>query len=99
MMCIVCQFLIIYCPGFNKLIDVACSELIGNIRYVDACFTKLENEGRRELRDKKYGGSFTELGSYCLLPIIKLFGAKKKSGLRLFMEKRYGRIYKSFLPI
>ena len=65
-----------YCPGFNKLIDVACSGMIGNIRYVDACFTKLEDKGSRELRDEKYGGSFTELGSYCLLPIIKLFGAK-----------------------
>ena len=30
-----------YCPGFNKLIDIACSGLIGNIRYIDACFTKL----------------------------------------------------------
>ena len=26
------------------------------------------------MRDTKYGGSFTELGSYCLLPILKLFG-------------------------
>lgn len=65
-----------YCPGFNKLIDVAGSGMIGNIRYVDACFTKLEDNNARELQDEKYGGSFTELGSYCLLPIIKLFGAK-----------------------
>ncbi len=63
-----------YCPGFNKLIDIACSGLIGNIRYIDACFTKLEAENSRELTDRKYGGSFLELGSYCLLPIIKLFG-------------------------
>ena len=63
-----------YCPGFNKLIDIACSGLIGNIRYVDACFTKIENKKTRELTDKIYGGSFLELGSYCLLPIIKLFG-------------------------
>lgn len=65
-----------YCPGFNKLIDVACSGLIGNIRYVDACFTKLENVNNRELTDKVYGGSFLELGSYCLLPVIKLFGCE-----------------------
>ena len=63
-----------YCPGFNRLIDVACSGLIGNIKYIDACFTKLENKDSRELTDKTYGGSFLELGSYCLLPIIKLFG-------------------------
>lgn len=65
-----------YCPGFNKLIDVACSGLIGNIRYIDACFTKLEDKNSRELTDKMYGGSFAELGSYCLLPVIKLFGCE-----------------------
>ncbi len=63
-----------YCPGFNRLIDVACSGLIGNIKYIDACFTKLEGKNTRELTDVKYGGSFLELGSYCLLPVIKLFG-------------------------
>lgn len=65
-----------YCPGFTKLIDAACSGLIGNIRYVDACFTKLENKENRELKDTIYGGSFMELGSYCLLPIVKLFGCE-----------------------
>lgn len=63
-----------YCPGFTQLLGIACSGLIGNIRNVEACFTKLENSASRELTDTKYGGSFTELGSYCLLPIIKMFG-------------------------
>lgn len=63
-----------YCPGFAKLLGIACSGAIGNIRGVEACFTKLESENTRELKDKEYGGSFTELGSYCLLPILKLFG-------------------------
>lgn len=65
-----------YCPGFTKLMDVARSGLIGSIRYVDACFTKLENPESRELTDTKYGGSFLELGSYCLLPVIKLLGCE-----------------------
>lgn len=65
-----------YCPGFTKLMDVACSGLIGSIRYVDACFTKLEKKENRELTDSIYGGSFLELGSYCLLPVIKLFGCE-----------------------
>ncbi|MBP3602589.1 MAG: Gfo/Idh/MocA family oxidoreductase [Lachnospiraceae bacterium] len=65
-----------YCPGFTKLMDVARSGLVGNIRYVDACFTKLENTESRELTDTKYGGSFLELGSYCLLPVIKLLGCE-----------------------
>ncbi len=63
-----------YCPGFEKLLGIACSGIIGSVRYIDACFTKLEENTSRELSDRKYGGSFTELGSYCLLPIIKLFG-------------------------
>ncbi len=63
-----------YCPGFEKLLGIACSGTIGNIRYVDACFTKLESGKKRELTDLKWGGSFTELGSYGLLPVIKLLG-------------------------
>ena len=59
-----------YCPGFTKLMDVARSGLIGNIRYVDACFTKLEDTETRELTDTKYGGS------YCLLPVMKLLGCE-----------------------
>jgi predicted dehydrogenase len=65
-----------YCPGFTKLIAVACSGLIGCIKYVDACFTKLESEDSRELTDTKYGGSFLELGSYCMLPVLKLLGTE-----------------------
>lgn len=63
-----------YCPGFSKLLGIAFSGAIGSIRNVEACFTKLENPKTRELTDRAYGGSFTELGSYCLLPILKLFG-------------------------
>lgn len=63
-----------YCPGFAKLLGIACSGTIGNIRNVEACFTKLERTDSRELTDTQYGGSLTELGSYVLLPILKLFG-------------------------
>ena len=63
-----------YCPGFIQLLNVAQSNVIGEIKYVDACFTKLEKTSNRELTDLKYGGSMLELGSYCLLPAIKLFG-------------------------
>lgn len=85
-----------YCPGFEKLLGIACSGTIGSIRYIDACFTKLEEKTGRELSDKKYGGSFTELGSYCLLPVIKLFGneyedvrfdvVRDKKGLDIFTK-------------
>lgn len=65
-----------YCPGFGKLLGIAGSGMIGNVRNVEACFTKLETQQSRELTDEKYGGSFTELGSYVMLPIMKLFVSK-----------------------
>lgn len=63
-----------YCPGFLQLLSVVRSGVIGKIQDVEASFTKLENPLSRELTDVIYGGSFTELGSYVLLPIIKLLG-------------------------
>ncbi|MCM1047765.1 MAG: Gfo/Idh/MocA family oxidoreductase [Clostridiales bacterium] len=63
-----------YCPGFHKLLGIACSGTIGSIRNVEACFTKLEKKESRELTNTIYGGSFTELGSYVMLPILKIFG-------------------------
>lgn len=63
-----------YCPGFTQLLGIACSGMIGSVRNIEACFTKLERTDSRELTDLKYGGSFMELGSYCMLPVIKIFG-------------------------
>ena len=68
-----------YCPGFQKMLGVACSGRIGAIRNIEACFTKLEHPAHRELTDREYGGSFLELGSYVLLPILKLFGKDYES--------------------
>lgn len=76
-----------HCPGFTKLMDMAGSGVIGNIRYVDACFTKLEGKKTRELTDPVYGGSFLELGSYCMLPVMKLFGTDYQS---VHLESIYG---------
>lgn len=75
-----------YCPGFHKLLGIACSGTIGSIRNVEACFTKLEKPDSRELTDKVYGGSFTELGSYVMLPILKLLGKD-------FTEVRFDTIH------
>ncbi len=63
-----------YCPGFHKLLGVDGSGTVGAIRNIEACFTKLEKADSRELTDPVYGGSFLELGSYVMLPILKLFG-------------------------
>lgn len=67
-----------YCPGFSQLLGMVKSGVIGQVYDVEACFTKLENPANRELTDVKYGGSFTELGSYALLPIVKILGIDYK---------------------
>ena len=63
-----------YCPGFNQLITVAKSGVIGEVRDVEAAFSRLANPTLREMTDTAYGGAFTEFGSYVLLPILKLLG-------------------------
>lgn len=68
-----------YCPGFNQLITVAKSGAIGQIRDVEASFSRLTQSDMRERVDVKYGGAFTEFGSYTLLPILKLLGKEYKS--------------------
>lgn len=75
-----------YCPGFNQLLSIVRSGAVGNICDVEACFTKLESPLNRELTDRVYGGSFTELGSYTVLPIIKILG-KDYQKLEFKMQK------------
>lgn len=67
---------IAYAPGFIQLLGIVRSGVIGNVRDVEAGFTKLmKPQGLREMDDSIYGGSFTELASYTLMPIIKIMGA------------------------
>lgn len=63
-----------YCPGFTQLVGIARSGIIGQIRDVEACFTRLTPPDIRETTDTEYGGGFTEFGSHTLLPIFKLMG-------------------------
>ena len=63
-----------YCPGFAQIINVAKSGKIGEIRDVEACFSRLTRPDVRETVDSNYGGAFLEFGSYTVLPIIKLLG-------------------------
>lgn len=67
-----------YLPGFQKLMGVVKSGAIGEIRDVEACFTRLTPPNKREMTDAAYGGAFTEFASYSLLPIIKLLGRDYK---------------------
>lgn len=64
-----------YTPGFIRLLSMAQSGVIGEIRDVESCFTRIfPHDSMRELTNAEHGGSFTEYGSYTLLPIIKLLG-------------------------
>ncbi len=63
-----------YAPGFSKISELVDSGCIGEAKYIEACFTKLTEEGGREFADTGFGGSFTELGSYVLLPVVSVFG-------------------------
>ena len=68
-----------YCPGFIEMMNVAKSGIIGKIRDVEACFSRITNSNMREMTDKEYGGAFLEFGSYTLLPVFKLLGCNYKS--------------------
>lgn len=63
-----------YCPGFLQLVNVAKSGKIGEIRDIEAAYTRLASPKAREMTDTRFGGAFLENGSYALLPIIKLYG-------------------------
>lgn len=63
-----------YCPGFEKLMNVAKSGIIGDVCDVEACFSRITQPELREMSDVDYGGAFLEFGSYTVLPIFKLLG-------------------------
>jgi len=61
-----------FSPGFQRMVAVARSGSIGQVRSVDATFTKLVSSGRElEAPD---GGAISELASYPLLALVKLLG-------------------------
>lgn len=63
-----------YCPAYEKMMSIAKSGVIGEIKDIEACFTKLVSGNIRELERNEAGGSVTELATYPLLPIVELLG-------------------------
>ena len=65
-----------HCPAFNHLMVMVKSGVIGQIVDVNASLSKLwdDNMTLREFDPNQAGGSMYELGSYPLLPILKLMG-------------------------
>lgn len=73
-----------HCPAFNHLMVMIKSGVIGDVVDIDASLSKLlSDKTLREFDAEQAGGSFFELGSYPLLPIIKLMGCKYEN-LSLF---------------
>lgn len=65
-----------YSPGFKKICEVVESGVIGKVVDIEAAFTRLTAFGCREYNDKENGGSFTEFGSYTMLPIFRFLGTE-----------------------
>lgn len=78
-----------FCPAFTHLIPLVKSGIIGAVKDVEASFTKLVSGNVRELDVEQAGGSVTELVSYPLLPIFKLFGVDYKD-IRFYSVCRDG---------
>ena len=70
-----------HCPAFNHLIVMIKSGVIGNVVDIEASLSKLwdDDMSLREFDSKQAGGSLYELGSYPLLPIIKLLGIQYRN--------------------
>lgn len=81
-----------YAPCFNKLINIAKSGVIGNIKDISATFTKLiTNKNLREFNKSIFGGSVTELATYPLCAIIKLLGINYNNiNFSSFFDKETG---------
>ena len=67
-----------HCPAFNHLMVMIKSGVIGDVVDVEASLSKLWDDDLtlREFDPEQAGGSMYELGSYPLLPILKLCGTK-----------------------
>ena len=78
-----------YCAGFERILDIVKSGAIGKVRDVEAAFSKISVAAGREMWGVS-GGSFTELASYCLLPVMKLLGREVKDVYTYSVESPLG---------
>lgn len=63
-----------YCPGYQDLRRVIREGTIGRVIGVEAAFTRLTSSNVRECNDTEFGGSFTEFGTYGMLPVFDFLG-------------------------
>lgn len=63
-----------YCPGYIDLQNVVKNGTIGQVVGVEVVFTRLTSKNARECTDIECGGSFTEFGTYGMLPVFDFLG-------------------------
>lgn len=80
-----------HCPAFNHLMVMIKSGVIGEIVDIEASLSKLWNDQKtlREFDPNQAGGSLYELGSYPLLPIIRLLGCQYEN-LNIYSRMKDG---------
>ncbi len=79
-----------HCPAFNHLIVMIKSGVIGEVVDIEASLSKVwGDKSLREFDASQAGGSLFELGSYPLLPIIKLMGVDYQN-LNLYSRTENG---------
>lgn len=98
-----------HCPAFNHLVVMIKSGVIGEVVDIESSLSKLwdDKKSLREFDPEQAGGSLYELGSYPLLPIVKLLGcqyvnldlySRMKDGVDMYTKGviRYPRAVCSF---
>ena len=80
-----------HCPAFNHLMVMIKSGVIGEVVDIEASLSKLWNDQKslREFDSEQAGGSLYELGSYPLLPIIRLLGCQYEN-LNIYSRMKNG---------
>lgn len=80
-----------HCPAFNHLVVMIKSGVIGEVVDIEASLSKLWDDQKflREFDPDQAGGSLYELGSYPLLPIVKLLGCQYEN-LNIYSRMKNG---------
>ncbi|MCL2082334.1 MAG: Gfo/Idh/MocA family oxidoreductase [Oscillospiraceae bacterium] len=69
----------LHCPGFQRLVSLAKSGRIGDIKSLSVSHTRPAHPGSREMKGNTGGGSMSELSPYPLLALHKLLGGNPES--------------------
>ena len=80
-----------HCPAFNHLMVMIKSGVIGEVVDIEASLSKLWNvqKSLREFDSNQAGGSLYELGSYPLLPVVRLLGCQYEN-LNIYSRMKDG---------